>query len=127
MKQIIVIYDDSIMPEHEVKSITGKKSFGDTIFKRVSLKRRMKDVIEKNPSVVTVLDYCKTEDYENIARQLRSMNENCVVVHLYSNYALADTKAFEVLLAKAEYMNEDYMAQCDGRPAMLFLQGIDHY
>ena len=127
MKQIIVIYDDSIMPEHEVKSITGKKSFGDTIFKRVSLKRRMKDVIEKNPSVVTVLDYCKAEDYENIARQLRSMNENCVVVHLYSNYALADTKAFEVLLAKAEYMNEDYMAQCDGRPAMLFLQGIDHY
>ena len=70
MKQIIVIYDDSIMPEHEVKSITGKKSFGDTIFKRVSLKRRMKEVIEKNPSVVTVLDYCKTEDYENIARPL---------------------------------------------------------
>lgn len=127
MKQIIIIYDDSIMPEHEVKSITGKKSFGDTIFKRISLKNRMKEVIKKNSSVVAVLDYCKEEDYDNVARQLRSMNENSVVVHLYSNYALADTKAFEVLLTKAEYMNEDYMAQCDGKPAMLFLQGTDHY
>lgn len=127
MKQIIVIYDDSVMPQHEVKSITGKKSFGDTIFKRVSLKNRMKEVIEKNSSVVAVLDYGKEEEFDNVARQLRSMNENCVVVHLYSNYALADTKAFEVLLTKAEYMNEDYMAECNGRPAMVFLQGTDHY
>ena len=80
MKQIIIVYDDSIMPEHEVKSITGKKSFGDTIFKRVSLKNRMKEVIERNSSVVAVLDYCKEEDFDSVARQLRSMNENCVVV-----------------------------------------------
>lgn len=127
MKQIIVIYDDSRMPEKEVKSITGQKSFGETIFKRVSLKNRMKEVIVKNPSVAEVLSYQNEEDFEGLSRQLRSMNENSVVVHLYSNFALADTKDFEVILKKAEYMNENYVAKCGEEPAMIFIQGTSQY
>ena len=31
MKQIFVIYDDSKMPGKEIKTITGAKSYGETI------------------------------------------------------------------------------------------------
>ena len=38
MKKVIVIYDDSLKPNKEIRSIPGDKSYGDTIFKRVTLK-----------------------------------------------------------------------------------------
>ena len=90
MKQIFVVYDDSVMPEDEVKSITGKKTFGETIFKRVSLKNRMKEVIMKNHCVVKFLEFCKEEDFEEICKELRGAGNRCVIVHLYSNFALAN-------------------------------------
>jgi len=127
MKQIYVVYDDSVMPQDEVKNITGKKTFGETIFKRVSLRNRMKDVIVKNPSVVSFLEYHREEDFDSISRELRGAGKRSVIVHLYSNYALADTKAFEILLSKAEYMNENYVARCNHKPAMFFLQSADEY
>lgn len=127
MKQIYVIYDDSMLPEKEVKNITGKKSFGETIFKRVSLKNRMKEVIAKNQSVAGFWEYHKQEDLDVILKELHRAGKRSVIVHLYSNYALRDTRAFEVLLAKAEYMNETYMARCKGKPAMFFIQTVEEY
>ena len=55
MKQIFVIYDDSKMPGKEIKTITGAKSYGETIFKRVTLKDRMEAEIVKEKQVLTVL------------------------------------------------------------------------
>ena len=49
MKRIFVIYDDSKMPGKEIKTITGAKSYGETIFKRVTLKDRMEAEIVKEP------------------------------------------------------------------------------
>ncbi len=37
MKKVIIIYDDSRKPGPEISAITGKKSYGNTIFKRRSL------------------------------------------------------------------------------------------
>lgn len=127
MRQIYVIYDDSMLPEKEVKNITGKKSFGDTIFKRVSLKNRMKEVITKNRSVAGFWHYQKKEDWDLIAKELHRAGKKSVIVHLYSNFALRDTKAFEILLSKAEYMNDHYMARCNGKPAMIFIQTAEEY
>ena len=62
MKKIIVIYDDSMMPEAEIGTITGQKSYGDTIFKRVTLKNRMKEAMETQKAVVDFLVYRKESD-----------------------------------------------------------------
>ena len=43
MKSIVVVYDDSLKPNREISTITGNKSYGDTIFKRITLKNRMKE------------------------------------------------------------------------------------
>ena len=56
MKRIFVIYDDSKMPGKEIKTITGAKSYGETIFKRVTLKDRMEaEIVKERPFVMESL------------------------------------------------------------------------
>ena len=126
MKQIFVIYDDSKMPGKEIKTITGAKSYGETIFKRVTLKDRMEAEIVKEKQVLTVFNYKGEKDNAALFAAL-PLDNNTTIVHLYSNFGLKDTKAFSVLLKKAEFMNESYTAFCDNKPAMSFFDGADNY
>ena len=126
MKQIFVIYDDSKMPGKEIKTITGAKSYGETIFKRVTLNDRMEAEIVKEKQVLTVFNYKGEKDNAALFAAL-PLDNNTTIVHLYSNFGLKDTKAFSVLLKKAGFMNESYTAFCDNKPAMSFLAGADDY
>lgn len=126
MKQIYVIYDDSKMPGKEIRTITGDKSFGETIFKRVTLKDRMFAEIEKIRQVAAILTYRGKGDEAAVFDAL-PLGEDVTVIHLYSNFGLADTAGFGILLKKAEYMNEAYTAFCDGKPAMSFLESAEAY
>lgn len=126
MKQIYVVYDDSKMPGKEIRTITGDKSFGETIFKRVTLQDRIFAEIEKIKQVAAILTYRGKAD-ETAVFEALPLGEDVTVIHLYSNFGLADTADFAVLLKKAEYMNEAYTAYGDGKPAMSFLESAEAY
>lgn len=127
MKQIYVVYDDSKMPGREIRTITGERSYGETIFKRISLKDRMIGQIERHKTVRAVLTYRGKEDEEALFAALPPGEEGVTIIHLYSHFGLADQESFSVLLKKAEYMNEAYTAFCNGKPAMSFLESADSY
>ena len=101
------------MPGREIRTITGDKSFGDTIFKRVTLRERVFAEIEKVKEVAAVLYYRGREDAEAVLSGL-PLGEQVTVVHLYSNFGLADTAAFSVLLKKAEYMSSKLGEEYEG-------------
>lgn len=126
MKQIYVVYDDSKMPGKEIRTITGDKSFGETIFKRVTLKDRMFAEIEKIKQVAAILTY-KGKGDEAVVFDALPLGEDVTVIHLYSNFGLADTADFTVLLKKAEYMNEAYTAFGNGSAAMSFIESAEAY
>lgn len=127
MKKVVVIYDDSFMPNREISTITGNKSYGDTIFKRVTLKNRMKEVILQDKQILGVLDYKKESDRDKLFKELNMLEEDTAVLHLFSNYALKSTEAFGVLLNKACFINQNYEVLCDGKLAMAVVNGITQY
>lgn len=127
MKRIYVVYDDSQMPGREIRTITGGKTFGETIFKRLTLLQRVSDEIEKESRVAGIMVYRGKKDEDALFAALPSGEEKVVIVHLYSNFGLADRNEFAVLLKKAEYMQEPYTAFCDGRVAMTFLDSVEGY
>lgn len=127
MNKLLVIYDDSMKPNKEVGTITGNKSYGDTIFKRVPLHSRIGAEIRKNNKVFEILTYSKEADKENIVKVCMEAEENISILHLYSNYGLLSTKDFAVLLEKAEYINSSYSAVCDGKTAMAMIHGAKAY
>lgn len=127
MKRIYVVYDDSRMPGREIRTITGGKTFGETIFKRLTLLQRISDEIEKESQVAGIVVYKGKKDEDALFAALPSGEEKVVIVHLYSNFGLADRNEFAVLLKKAEYMQEPYTAFCNGKPAMTFMDSADSY
>lgn len=128
MKKTIVIYDDVMQPNKEIKSITGDKSYGETIFKRVTLKDRIKQEVLKNKAVSTFLVIEKIERIEKLKEDLISQinpADQTAIVYMYSNYGLADTKEFQTLLSKASYADQIYLASCDGQVAAVLLPDVN--
>ena len=83
MKKVIVIYDDSLKPNKEIRSITGDKSYGDTIFKRVTLKNRMREEIEKNKNVVSMYSISDERENEKLKEELTKMQEGRAVFSVF--------------------------------------------
>lgn len=127
MRKLLVIYDDSIQPNKDIKTITGEKSYGDTIYKRVTLRNRMREEILKSAMVVDVLDYKYKEQKEKFFTLLSCYQEELSVIHLYSCFALRNTKAFSVLITKAEFCNENYGVSCGEKAAMAIFPSINEY
>lgn len=130
MKKVIVIYDDSRKPEKDIRSITGDKSFGETIYKRVTLKDRMRAQVGENKSVLCMLTLHETEEIEKLKKELISCTsdpEHTVVVYLYSHFGIADAKEFQTLLTKACYINETFSVYCDGTCAAVLLPDLKSY
>ena len=103
MKKVIVIYDDNRIPSQEIKAITGRKSFGNTILRRKSLRDRMKEDVLKSDKVCMFIDAEKAEhltdeDYE----------KSSSVVVIYSDHQMCDFAQCMILLEKAVYINEIY-------------------
>lgn len=127
MKKVIVVYDDSMMPNAEIGTITGQKSYGDTIFKRVTLKNRMKEAVLSQKAVADFLVYKKESDQIAVFETLAKENSDAVVVHMYSNFAKGPAAEFDGLFTKASYINRDYVVMNDASPAMVLCADIASY
>ncbi len=128
MKKVIVVYDDSLKPNKEIRSITGDKSYGNTIFKRVTLKNRMREEIEKNKNVISVYSIGDRQNAEKLKEELINEKDGqAAVFYLYSNFGLADTMQFQTLLTKTAYVNECYTVYCGDRPAAVMLPDSETY
>lgn len=131
MKQVIVIYDDSRKPNQDIKNITGKKSFGNTIFKRISLADRMKQRLLQFPQVVQVVESphfsaAQTGMSSNLkAYDFQRMNQ--IVFLLFSDFGIRDEKELGILLEKACYVNENYQIVCEGRIAAVIYTDYEQY
>lgn len=97
MRKLIVLYDDNRIPERRICDITGNKSFGETIFKRISLKDRMAQIIEKTGLCEAFMDI---SEYDFAGRSDASF------MKLYSDKAIRDEKAFKILLEKSLYAKD---------------------
>ncbi len=123
MKKVIVIYDDRRMPGRKIRTITGEKSFGETIVKRVPLSQRICEASMAIKNVQNFITLSEKDDFDKLKRELTNLeyNEKCGFVYLYSNFGMGDQGEFSALLQKASYVEEIYTALCDGEPAAILL------
>lgn len=114
-KQVLIVYDDTRIPNNKIKSITGGKSFGETIFKRQTLRDRMKEYFERIPEV------CGFVDSQVV------INTNAPIVCLYSDFVISDEEAILVIVRKALYAHECYKVVVNGRVACVIFPSLEQY
>ncbi len=127
MKKVIVVYDDSQKPNKEIRTITGDKTYGETIFKRVTLKDRMRAEVAKNEAVLDMLCLENQKETDKLNKDLISATddpEHTSVVYLYSNYGLANTREFQNLLTKACYINDLFVVNSEEKLAAVLLPDV---
>ncbi|MCR5232365.1 MAG: hypothetical protein K6E53_00425, partial [Lachnospiraceae bacterium] len=114
MKNVIVIYDDSRKPDQEISMITGRKSYGNIIFKRQSLRTRIRERVLGLDGVYAFTDLSELNDSRD---ELKAVAAG--VIRLYSDHEITDMEAFSVLLKKSLYVKENYAVVCDGNIAAI--------
>lgn len=122
MKKIIVIYDDSRKPDQEISAITGKNSFGCTIFKRQSLKERTQS---RFADIDNVEMFVEAAAFDADALPIKSNDDS--VFKLYSDHEITDMDAVKVLLEKSLYAKENYAVYCDDKPAAIIYPSVNAY
>ncbi len=127
MKRVFVIYDDRKKPSQEICQITGGKSFGNTIFKRKTLKERMKEEIILSDSVKEVRLVESDREMSLLKEELERVETKTSVLVLPSNFGMKDRQAFGILMKKAGYIEEIYAVACNGKPSMWMYPDISSF
>ena len=122
MKELLVIYDDSRRPDPEICSITGRKSYGNIIFKRQSLKQRARERLAGLDGVYAFIGTDDTDDMDGHA-SLKDMP----VFKMYSDHEAVDIPAVGILFEKALYIKENYSIECSGRIAAVMYPSYTAY
>lgn len=127
LKKVIVVYDDTVVADKLVKNITGPKSFGNTIFKRKTLKRRMTEVLMSNNFIVDVIEYREGDTIDQLTGALKDVPGNCCVMHLYSNYGIKNMESFNLLLEKAQFINTNILVKQQEKTIFVLFGNVDEY
>jgi hypothetical protein len=122
MKKVIVIYDDSRKPDQEIRVITGHKTFGNTIFKRQSLKLRSKALFLGFENVEAFMD---SEDAYELRDEYAGGDGS--VFKIYSDHEPMDREALKVLLEKSLYVHENYSIIDEDRVAAVMYPSFDEW
>ena len=122
MRKVLIIYDDSRKPGQEISQITGRKSFGNIIFKRLSLRQRTGDRLAGLKHVEAFIASSDTEALKNV-----DVSAGPAVFKLYSDFETADIEAVNVLLEKSLYVKENYSVICEDRIAAVIYPSFDAY
>ena len=108
MRQVLVIYDDSKMPGADIRSITGNKSYGNTIFKRITLAEHTARLLGE----IEVIAGFTAPEHAAHKLSLPEYKDAAVMV-LFSQFIISDKKAFALLAEKAVYAHENYKTVSD--------------
>ncbi len=98
-RNVAIVYDDTRKPGREIAVITGNKSFGETIYKRRSLRERVAESFLALPHVAGF--------YDRGAREISHLNDTPVIL-FYSEFGIAKTEGLETIVYKAGYAHENY-------------------
>lgn len=98
-RSVAVVYDDTRKPGREIAGITGNKSFGQTIYKRQTLRERVEEVFSSIPGVSCFV--------EAGSREMTALKDTPVMLY-FSDFGIASIKDLETIVYKAGYAHENY-------------------
>lgn len=127
LKKIVFLYEDSERPNQKIREITGDKSFGETILKRKTLRSRVLEEVEGRKFLETALYYRNQAEWEEVLKRLKSLSKETAVVHMRSSFGIRNKEAFEILLEKAQFVQNTMKVVENGKIALFICKSIEDY
>ena len=128
MKKVLCIYDDREKPAAGVKSITGEKSFGECIYKRRTFFELTREYI---PSLVRLEEMYGQAQFKTNGTAPSGIafpgDKDTAVFHIFSSAAIRDEAGLKLLLEKAKYVNDSYVARSDGAIMLIIFNSLSDW
>lgn len=102
MQKVVVVYDDTLIPNDKIKTIIGDRSFGNIILKRKKLFTIIEDEINK---LKLDIDFIKIDKLNNL-QFIKKYPNNTIFFHIMSNYVITDNEKFDILLEKLQFIKQ---------------------
>lgn len=118
MPQVAIVYDDSRKPGRDIAGITGNNSFGETIYKRQTLRERVASAFLNMDEV--------SGFYQAGSREVTRLKNTHVILY-YSDFGIADLQGLETIVYKAGYAHENYKITCRDRIACVIYKDENSY
>ena len=119
MKNVVIIYDDTVFVPSRIQSIIGKNTYGDIILKRISLFNRFKKILQNAKIDFEIYRMKTKEDLESMAK---IEMDNKIIIHYFSNYSVIDEEKFTILLKKMLYIKQSFQIGKDSIAALAFYE-----
>ena len=117
-RSVAIVYDDTRKPGKAIAGITGGKSFGQTIYKRQTLKERVAAVFSGMPQV--------SGFYDAGSKEMMGLKNTPVILY-FSDFGIAKTKDLETIVYKAGYAHENYKITQANRIACVIFKDEDAF
>lgn len=116
--KVVIVYDDTRKPGREIAGITGNRSFGETIYKRRTLRERVADAFAGIPGV---------EGFYDLGDARTTLNKDTHVILYFSDFGIAKTEGLETIVYKAGYAHENYKITHDNRIACVIFKDTSSF
>lgn len=124
MKNIVLVYDDTVVPSERVRTIIGDRSFGQMILKRKSMYRRVSEMVAESKDDIAVSRIGNYGGFE----MMRACAPDTVFCHILSSSAVVNQDDFEIMLEKLKYVNERVLIRNDGKTlGAIFKDRADYF
>lgn len=104
MKKVTIIYDDRNIVSKELQDIVGKRTYGDIIYKKKSLRVRIKEICESNVYNLSLNMFVLKNDND-----LSNIPSTTLYLYLKANYIIYNHDKFLNILSKLPYIDESYV------------------
>lgn len=133
--KIIIVYDNTMIPNELIQDVIGEKGFGDVIVKR----KKLVDIYKYNILQCGGRERLEKIDWKeintiydierlciSIQKNLRT-NDDVRVIHCFSNYIITDCAKAQLTFEKIFYINEELLIQSEGKYAAIMFPTGEGY
>lgn len=108
MNNVILIYDNHKKPNDFIKALIGKKSFGDVILKRQSIKDKFLNSLRNATFIdkIHMLNY--DYDIEHIKSQILNIPRDTTIIHIFSHFIIKNEENAILTLTKSSFSNKPF-------------------
>ena len=126
--KVVCIYDNHFRPNIFIRNIIGEKTFGEVILKRKSIRDKFFQFIQKQVNIDEVIELDYEWQLEAISNKIKKYGNDTRIIHLFSNFVIWDEKQVDILLKKADYIEDNYIFVSDKKiPVLLMMNSVQQY
>ena len=124
-RTIYFIYDDSLELPFSIKSVVGNRTFGRIIHKRVTLREKIRTLLQ-NAGIEHIIEITQPEERHEIINRFKEKSFDSIFIHFFSKAVIVDPEKFLILLKKIVYSQSTSINQ-EVDPYLLVFTNISDY